>query len=259
MTMPSITDLGQPGESLQRARRGYHDDFTDQHGRRFAAQYDLGNQRPIGELALVGFNPPWLPPMRFIQWERHGSFRFRWDYDAMASELVDDSTNYYASVMDFMLEHMKGEPIPDFGEPVPAMVVRSPLGKPPLSPAIVLACQAGDPWALGMPDAPINTDLKMTLEQSTTSSGRAALLVVRERLAQMIGAAAVPTRAPEPVAHAAPRSINSTPDVVTIDPEKITYNEFVKECKRADKGMSMPEIVSAWREHRANLAEDKAA
>ena len=143
-------EFSQPGESLQRAKRDWSDDFTDQHGRRFSAQYDIGNSRPIGELAPVGFTPPWLPSMFYIRWAKaKGGFHFRWDYEALANELVGNAVSYYEQVMEFMLEHMKGEPIPELGDPVPSMVLRSPIGKPPLSPAIVLACQAGDPWGLG--------------------------------------------------------------------------------------------------------------
>lgn len=253
----ALTDFTQPGDSLQRKARGYSDDFTDQHGRRFAAQHDLQNSRPIGELSPVGFTPPWLPPMRFIKWPRSiGGFRFEWDYETMANELVGDATVYYAAVMDFMLEHMKGEPIPDLGDPVPSMVIRSPLGKPPLSPAIVLACQAGDPWALGTPGAPVNEALKLTLEQSATSSGRAALMYVRERMEKMVGDKGVPTLAPEvDTRHAPAKSIT---DDAPLEMSEITYNQFVASCRTRGK-MTMAEIVSAWREHKANMAETVAA
>lgn len=257
MTMPSITDLGQPGESLQRARRGYHDDFTDQHGRRFAANYDLGNQRPIGELLPVDCSPPWLPPMRFITWERHGSFRFRWDYDAFATELSGDTAEFYQNVAIFITDHKPTLDVPEIGTPIPPEVRRI-LGKPPLSPALPLACAAGDPWILGVSDAPVNPMLKALVEQTASGNSRDALDAIKALLQANRVAEPVPTRAPEPVAHVAPRTINTT-DVAPIDPQKITYNEFVRECKRAERGMSMPEIVSAWREHKANLAADKVA
>jgi len=146
MTAP--ISMTQPGESLQRVKRGWTDEFTDQTGRKFAAQYDLTNGRPIGELSPVGFNPPWLPPMRFIVWERPGGFRFRWDYQTMANELAEGADAFYTEVVQFMTEHMKEEVVPEIGEPIPARVRRL-VGKPPLSPAIPLSAEAGDPWILG--------------------------------------------------------------------------------------------------------------
>lgn len=245
-------EFTNPGESKQRVARGWSDDFMDQHGRRFAATYELSNQRPIGELQPVGFHAPWLPPMRFIRWDRPGGFHFQWTYEDLANELVGDATVYYASVMEFMLEHMKGEPIPEMGEPVPAMVLRSPLGSPPLSPAIVLACQAGDPWALGTPGAEINTVLKASLEQSTTSTGRQALLVVREKMAKLAGANAVPTLAPDVDKSQHPaRSIKDDAPIVM---SEVTYQEFVASCRGRGK-MNMPEIVQAWKDHKAFMAE----
>jgi hypothetical protein len=244
MTAPSITDLGRPGESLQRLRRGYHDAFTDQHGRQFAAQYDLGNQRPIGELAPVGFNPPWLPPMRFIRWERPGSFRFRWDYQSMAAELSGDTAEFYQNVAVFITDHMPHETVPEFGEPIPPKVRRI-LGNPPLSPALPLACEAGEPWMLGVPGAPVNAMLKALVEQSAAGNSKDALDAIKALLKKTETSAPVPTLPSEADVVVRQKTIH------TFDPETITYNEFVKECK--GRKMAMPDIVAAWREHRANV------
>jgi hypothetical protein len=242
----------QPGESIQRQQRAWSDDFTDQHGRRFAAQYDIRNSRPIGELAPVGFTPPWLPPMGKIKWERReGGFRFRWDYETMANELAGDESVYYASVMEFMLEHMPGQPIPEVGEAVPNKVLRSPLGKPPLSSALPLAAAAGEPWILGTPGAPVNEVLKAIIEQSTTSNGRQALNMVRERMAQMTAHGAVPTIAPEvdPL-HVQKRTIN---DVNAADLPKVSYPEFLAECM--SRGMKQAAAILAWQEHKKQMEQ----
>lgn len=262
MTTPAFL---QPGQSLQRERRGYSDDFTDQHGRRFAAQYELSNARPIGELAPVGFQPPLLPPMSAIVWGRHGGFRFHWDYETHANNLVEMSVQYYASVMDFMLEHMKEyvaeHGVPELGEPVPAMVIRSPLGSPPMSPAFFLACQEGNPWALGVPGAAVDVQLKASLEQSTSGSGRAALLQVRERLARMRTEDWVaPVAAEIDRTTQKPRSITDAAPLVM---ETVTYQQFFASCRSRPgpngEKMSMDEIVSAWNAHKALLAESDVA
>lgn len=242
-----------PGESLQRKNREWSEDFTDQHGRRFAAQYELVNSRPVGELAPVGHTPPWLPPQRFIVWERKtGGFHFRWDYTTMANELSGDSASYYADVVEFMSEHMPGEPWPEVGEPVPRKVLRSHLGKPPLSPALPLAAEAGEPWILGVPGAPVNQVLKDIIEQSSTSNGRAALQMVRERMTAMAGAGvvpAVPTRPAESAIDEKPkRTIN------TVDPTdlpKLSYPEFLAHCM--SQGMKQSAAVLAWQEHKKAL------
>ncbi len=250
----ALSQFVAPGESLQRKQRGWSDDFTDQHGRRFAAQYDLGNSRPIGEFLPVGHTPPWLPPMRFVQWERgEGGFRFRWDYATMANELSGDSSVYYASVMDFMLEHMPGENIPEVGEPVPSKVLRSPLGKPPLSPALPLAAEAGEPWILGVPGAPVNEVLKAIIEQSSTSNGRQALIMVRERMNKLANAgplAPVQTIAPE-VDEKAKRT-RSIKDIDAAGLPEISYRDYLAECM--SRGLSMAQAALSWQEHKKALA-----
>jgi hypothetical protein len=191
MTAP--IGMTQPGESLQRARRGWTDEFTDDHGRKFAAQYELANGRPIGELQPVGFAPPWLPPMRFIVWERPGGFRFRWDYATMANELAEQADAFYTEVVQFMLEHMRDERVPEVGEPIPAKALRF-VGKPPLSPAIPLAAEAGDPWILGEPAAVDTLNLKDVLAQTVNANGREALKLIRERTNAKLGARTRPCR-----------------------------------------------------------------
>lgn len=251
-------EFSQPGESLQRAKRDWSDDFTDQHGRRFSAQYDIGNSRPIGELAPVGFTPPWLPSMFYIRWAKaKGGFHFRWDYEALANELVGNAVSYYEQVMEFMLEHMKGEPIPELGDPVPSMVLRSPIGKPPLSPAIVLACQAGDPWGLGVAGAPVNEDLKLALEQSATSSGRAALILVREKMAKLVGDRAIPNIKQDEEVIRKARSIDDVEDVV-LTMSDLTYQQFISAATKRGR-MSLAEAAVAWAEHKRNVAAEVAA
>lgn len=257
MTTPTF-NFGQilnPGENIQRLQTGYAEEFTDQHGRRFAAQYDIRNMRPKEELRPVGFAPPWLPPMRYILWDRANSFKFRWDYDTMANDLTEQAQAYYAQVFDFMLEHMPGvEPV-ELGDPVPAKVLRSPLGKPPLSPAIPLACAAGDPYVLGVPGAPVNALLRDVLEQSATSNGRQALTIIREKLAKMTDGHAVPERAPE--FDPSTKPVKSITDIDPASFATVSYREFLTAAMAG--GMSMADGAAAWKAHRENLALTEAS
>ncbi len=252
MTSP-VTIL--PGESLQRLQTAWTDEFSDQFGRRYEAHYDVRNMRPKEELRPVGFIPPWLPPMRYIKWERHGGFRFQWDFETMANDLSGDATAYYAQVFEFMMEHMPGVEPPELGDPVPTKVLRGPIGKPPLSPAIPMACIAGEPWILGTPGAPVNQLLKDILDQSSTANGRRALEVIRERMKVLAGENIIASRAPEvdPSLNQVKRSITD------IDPKTIThvkYNDFVSAAVKA--GMSMADAAVAWKAHKENLAAEAA-
>lgn len=254
MTAP--IGVTQPGESLQRVKRGWTDEFTDDHGRKFAAQYELANGRPIGELQPVGFSPPWLPPMRFIVWERPGGFRFRWDYATMANELAEQADAFYTEVVQFMLEHMKDEQVPEVGEPIPAKALRF-VGKPPLSPAIPLAAEAGDPWILGVAGAVDTLNLKDVLAQTVNANGREALKLIRERTNAKLGASnvqTVPTMTPAPVISERKRTIDDV-DLTAI--ETVTYREFVAAAMKG--GMSMADAATAWADHKRNIALEKAS
>lgn len=244
----------------QRTHRVWRE-FTDQHGRVFAAESDMASNQPIGELMPQGFQAPWLPPMRFAKWRRDGDLNFRWDYNALAAELSGATAEYYAEVSNFMTDHMPHEPIPEVGEPVPARVRRSPLGSPPLSPALPLACEAGDPWILGTPGAVVNTMLKTLIEQGTHAGGKEALDFIRARMAahaSALGAAAVPTIV-HPTTDARdlrPKSITDVPQLPPVDPNTVTYKEFVGEAMK--RGMVMAEAAQAWRDHKAFLAAEAA-
>lgn len=246
--------LPQPGESIQRLERSWTDEYSDQFGHKYQANYDMRNMRPVEELRPVGgISLPWQPPMGYIKWERPGGFRFRWDLETLASDLSETATSYYAQVFEFMTEHMVGVEIPEIGDPVPTKVLRSPIGKPPLSPAIPLSFAAGDPWMHGVEGAPVNQMLKAIIEQSATANGRQALTIIRERMATLAGAEALKPRDAEvdPSGKAA-RSITDL-DVSQIG--AVDYKTFLAGAMKA--GMSMAEGASAWKAHRENLAAEE--
>jgi len=86
MTVPySGIQIPQPGQNLQRMKRAFRV-FTDQHGRRFGAVVDRGNNTPIAEFQPQGFLPAWLPTMRYAKWAEEGDLEFRWDYDSVAED-----------------------------------------------------------------------------------------------------------------------------------------------------------------------------
>lgn len=250
----ALVDFTNPGESIQRKGRNWTKEFRDQHGRRFSATYDKGNQRPIGELKPEGFNPPWLPLGRFIVWEAEGSFVFRWDYLAMANELASETAAKYEEYATFAIENKSLVSIPEIGGPVDPLI-RRVCGKPPLSPAIPMACAEGDPWILGEPGAATNPILQSILNQSFSASSTEALRMIRASLANYItadAAALVPTIPAVVAAPETPRTIHDPGPLVVAS--EITYQQFVSEC--AGRKMRMPDIVAAWKEHKANLAAE---
>lgn len=248
--MGASLGFSQPGSHPQRERRDYTEAFTDQHGRTFGAQFDKENLKPIGELIPIGYNPPWLPPMQYIRWAKHG-FSFRWDYESFANELAQTASEYYDDVTKFMMEHLPHDAIPRAGDPVPRKV-RQVLGPPPLSPAVPLAAEAGDPWILGVPGAPINEKLRDCLYQIKHSGAKETLEEIKSRLLEEIQNP-VPTRHVETADDEAarPRSIN-TVDLGSI--QNVTYQEFVGQAMRG--GLSMADAALAWKAHKDNLAAE---
>lgn len=243
MTMPFVN----PGDHLQRMRRAWTDEFVDQHGRKFAAQYEKENGRPIGEFQCVSHNPPWLPAMRYIKWERDGSFRFSWDYEPLAAEWAEQAAEFYSEVHAFMLEHAKDQPVPEEGEPLPPMVLRH-FKQPPMSPAIPLACIAGDPWILGVPDAQDVLGLREVLHQSVKSNGRLALERIQARINAKATTANVPLVPTTPLAEPVTTKAKSITDVDVSRLGEMTYKEFV-----ANSGLPLGKAALAWKAHRENL------
>ena len=248
------TEFLRPGESLQRKQTTYRI-FTDQHGRRFAAQSDIRNQQPKEELRPVNddpkhaFSPPWLPPMRFAKFTDDGSLTFRWDYGTMATELSGDTADYYQHATEFALEHNKPEP--ELGGPVHRSI-RLILGKPPLSPAIPLACEQGDPWILGVPGTPVNSVLHEVLTQGVQSNSKAALEIIKKSLALSAKEARVPLVPSAPEVTKPVERVKTIDDVDLSAMPEITYKQFLRECQ--GRKMKLPDIAKLWQEHKAALA-----
>jgi hypothetical protein len=240
------------GRKQQHDARGYPDEWMDQHGRKFGAHYELESNRPIGELQPIGFSPPWLPPMRYISWEKKTGFRFRWNYDVIADEWSSLTAAYYEEAAKYAMDH--NIPAPEHvGGPLDYRL-RAALGKPPLSPAIPLACKLGNPWMLGVPGAPVDVTMKEILSQSVNANGREVLdkILVKLSADQAVSEIVpVPTLDFQTDIDKAPSRGRSIVDV-TYDPSKITYAEFSKDAFA--KGMKQVEVVLAWKEHQSLLA-----
>lgn len=249
MTAPYAgIQIPQPGKSLQRERRVWRI-FTDQHGRRFGAQADMATNAPIAEFQPQGFMPPWLPAMRYAKFAQTGDLDFRWDYDANAEDWSELTGAYYDSAVQVSLQLPGEVPTPEIGGAVDRRI-RAVLGQPPSSPAIPLACKAGDPWMLGKPGAKDALGMKPLLQQQLGANSQEALAMIRSRLAAQAeaeGMEAVPTLPEKPLEVERKRSITDRPDV------PITYQQFVAEAKA--RGMTHAEATLAWKDHKANLAE----
>lgn len=240
--------FSQPGQSLQRMRRTWRI-FTDQHGRKFGAVVDTGNGHPIGELIPQGFTPPWQPPMAFAKFADVHVLDFRWDYEGVASELGGVTANWYQMVIAWAIEFSKPEP--EVGGPVDRSIVYG-YGKPPLSPAIPLACELGVPWILGTPGAPVDENLKKILEQNVGANGKEAIDFIRSKLIERSGTANVPLVPSAPVV---PKTKEVERTINDLGPlEEITYPEFLKACR--GKKMSIGDIAQAWTEHKKALAQE---
>jgi hypothetical protein len=243
----------QPGQHLQRLRRDWTDMYTDQHGRRFCANYDKENLAPVEELRPVDFDPPWLPPMRFAKFAKNQSFKFAWDYASMSEELGQATAVYYDEAVKVALSIPGDVPVPEPGGPVDRRI-RAMLGAPPLSPALPIACQHGDPWLLGVKDAEPTSELVAIVQQGLMVGANETLRIIKARIEKQI-------KNPIPSLHEVAEPVTKTAktihDLAPVDVKGITYQQFVSECKNRD--MKMPDIVAAWHEHKANLAADSVA
>lgn len=241
------------GRKQQQDYRAYHDEWTDQHDRKFGAWYELDTNRPIGELQPVGFLPPWLPPMRYIQWEKKTGFRFRWNYDAIADEWSSLTAAYYEEAAEYAMNH--NIPAPEHvGGPLDYRI-RAALKRPPLSPAIPLACKLGNPWMLGVPGVPVDQTMKLILAQSVNANGREVLDQILAKLnkdQETSEIVPVPTLDFKvDIDHLAKpkRSIED----ITYDPATVTYEQFSKASFA--QGTTQAETVKLWREHKELIKE----
>lgn len=252
--------IPQPGTSLQRERRAFRI-FTDQHGRRFGATVDKPTNAPIAEFqpqSERGFGiAPWYPSMFYAKFQTTGDMEFRWDYLALADEWSGGTASYYDEAVKLALQLPGDIPVPEVGGPIDRRI-RSILGPPPLSPAIPLACELGDPWILGAMGAKVNEELKAIL-QGTAPSGREALAAIQARLQERATAdavALVPVSVQKPLEVERQRSITDVDD--DVDAMDVTWPQFLAAAKARGR-MTLPEIGVAWQEFKKDRAEGVAA
>lgn len=295
MTMPPmLAPLPRPGEALQRLKMVYRI-FTDQHGRKFGALADIGNNRPIEELRPIGCMPPWLPLMRFIRWDEDHQLTFRWDYRTIAAELSAYTATWYGNAQKMALkEHL---PIPEVGGEVDPLI-KNVFGNPGLSPEIPLAAELGHPWILYGDDfSPRDAHLFGLLNQGLTMQSNEALDIIERRLRDRMGignnaptqpevpqqvidsanAAMQKPGAPKTIKGIGPQDgvqaeidrmgkelearirseLGTTAQPIAAVPvaekpvKPIKYSAFFAECR--SRGMPVPEIAAAWREHKESL------
>jgi hypothetical protein len=230
--------------------RDYHEEWTDQHGRRFGAWYEIDTFRPIGEFKPIDSTPPWLPPMKYIKWERKNGFRFQWDYESLADEFAGHTASYYEEAAEYAMAH--NIPAPEVGGPIDYRI-RGALKRPPLSPALPLACKLGNPWLLGMTKV-VDEEMKAILYQ-TAASTREMLEKIQARLNMQqanSGIAPIETIEFETNVDATAKPRRSISDI-DYDPAKVTYQEFSKALYA--QGKSQGETVELWKEHKKLIAE----
>jgi hypothetical protein len=257
MTAPYAgIQIPQPGQSLQRQRRAYRI-YTDQHGRKFGAWADKGNNAPIEEMRPQGFNPPWLPSQTYAKFAQDGDLDFRWDYDRMAEEWSSQVASYYEEAGKLALQIPGDVPFPEIGDVVDRRI-RLILGVGSLSPAIPLACKAGDPWILGKAGAKDMLNLKPLIAQQG-ANGADALREIQKRLdamAQAPGFEPMPTTPEKVIETEVARSINTIDDVGPM--EDVTWPMFASAAKKRGV-LSNAEISVAWAEFKRDRdAQQKA-
>lgn len=237
-------EFSTPGTSPQRERRA-HRTFTDQHGRQFSTVVDKETNTPIGEMRPLNSAAPWYPTQPYAVFSANGDSVFRWDYKRLSDELGGMVSVYYDFAIEEALKY--NLPVPEVGGVVDRRV-RSLCGIPPFSPAIPLACEMGDPWMLGLPDAKPSAGMEDIVRQNIAIFGNAneALATIRAQLEQALG-----HRISAPVAEAAEAA---PAPLAPVDAVPTTYPAYFAWAK--GHGMKPAEIGAAWKDHKANLAAE---
>lgn len=246
-----------PGQSIQRMQRAWRI-YTDQHGRRFGAVADIRNNTPIAEFQPVqekGYGiAPWYPTMRHAKFAAEGDLDFRWDYDQVAEDWSAQAASYYEDAAKLAMQLPGNVPVPEVGGEVDYRI-RVMMGPPPISPAIPLACKAGDPWALGRIGAPDTLGLEIVLRQGSVAKGQEALKVINERLAKVAKDAGVQLVETLPGKVVEAEKVRSITD---FDPQaplpEVTYAAFMNEAK--SRGMTHADAALAWKAHKENMAAE---
>jgi len=251
--MSDMTDYFSAMGSKQRDQR-VRRFFTDQHGRRFFAWADKDNQRPIGEFVLADesgkfVTPPWLPPMNQIKWRSEDSLQFDWGYAALADFLGSITADWYGEAQR-IAPMIPGCAVPEVGGDVDPKLIGIMGGSPPLSPEIPIACEAGEPWLLGVRGAKENPRLAKILHLGKTVTSTLALDTIRERVRLMMeqqGAAAAPQA-----------DLSTVPDEkMSIGAVTVTYKDFLSAALK--NGSTMADAAIAWKAHRENLELEAVA
>lgn len=253
-------NVPQPGTSLQRQRRAWRI-FTDQHGRRFGAEADRGNNAPIAEFqpqSHGGFSiAPWYPPMPYAKFAQEGDLDFRWDYTRLAEEWSGGTAAYYEEAGKIAINISDSITVPEVGGEVDRRI-KLILGQPPLSPAIPLACELGDPWILGQMGAEVNKTLKALLAHGVANS-QEVLNAIRERLQSQAATTKVPlvaSSAPKIIETERVRSINDVDEAAPLS--DITWPQFLGAAKKRGV-LGDAEISVAWAEFKKDRDQQKKA
>lgn len=181
-----------PGERSQRDKRLFAGEggdlppFTDQHDRKFEAWCDVDTLQPVEELRCISHSPPWLPPPAYARFGRKGQTHFAWQYRALCRNLAGETARWYQDARQFaQRNHLE---VPEVGGKVDSLIA-DVKGYPPQSPEIALSAEAGEPWVLGVPNAPTNEDLQALIVQGRTGNARDALAMIEARVRAKIGPA----------------------------------------------------------------------
>lgn len=263
--MGDMADLISEMGSKQRDRRikGF---YTDQHDRRYYAETEKENMRPIGEFVLADRSgrfetAPWNPSMTYIDWPDRYTMDFQWRYAGLAQEWAAYTADWY-SLAQQLAEAAKID-IPEVGGDCAPKLIGL-MGPPPLSPEIPLAAEAGEKWLLGVKGAKVNVRLRTILNLGKAVTSTMAMDVIRARVKMMIDAQEAGESLEDiqrefatsetPIAA---QIITEIPDFSAkdgphaFDPAAVTYAEFLAACRK--RGMKAADIYAAWAEHKQTL------
>lgn len=129
--------------------------MRDQHGRKWQCTIDTRSMSPVGSPMWVDWSPSelpggkrLLPPQKYLRFDPEDLGTVLIDYDSWKADLeLADET--WESMLQAHASGMYGDKAAEAMERPPVPLLRM-VGPRPFPLALVMACERGDPWALGL-------------------------------------------------------------------------------------------------------------
>jgi hypothetical protein len=136
----------------------------DQHGRRYTFPAENQTGMPCG-LIEPSFQAPYQPDPQYIVVNGENTSECYVDWRGLIRDRIAAMKEYHATAV--QIASKKGWDIPKMGDYSDDLIASHPSGKPPRAYQLAVACEQGNPWALGFSETP-DPRLTKYLESAVT-------------------------------------------------------------------------------------------